>query len=296
MKPQGKLQTFAVTGITGQVGGVVAKALLAAGHSVRAVVRSAEKGTVWADQGCQIALAEMNNAETLQAAFAGTDGVFILLPPNFDPAIGFPETTAIVAQLNKALAAARPGLIVCLSTIGAQASRENLLTQLQIMEQSLGRLPIPIAFLRPAWFMENAAWDVEPARKTGVVQSFLQPLNKRFPMVATADIGRVAAELLQTGWSGRKVVELEGPRRVTPDDIAATLSKLLNRTVKMETVPREKWEALFKAQGMANPAPRIQMLDGFNEGWIEFERGEAGSVKGTVSLETVLGELVSRQK
>ena len=155
---------------------------------------------------------------------------------------------------------------------------------------------MPIAFLRPAWFMENAAWDVEPARKTGVVQSFLQPLDKLFPMVATADIGRVAAELLQTGWSGRKVVELEGPRRVTPDDIAATLSKLLNRTVKMETVPREKWEALFKAQGMANPAPRIQMLDGFNEGWIEFESGEAGSVKGTVSLETVLGELVSRQK
>ena len=38
--------------------------------------------------------------------------------------------------------------------------------------------------------------------------------------------------------------------------------------------------------------PRIRMLDGFNEGWIEFERGEAGSIKGNVSLETVLCELV----
>jgi hypothetical protein len=25
---------------------------------------------------------------------------------------------------------------------------------------------------------------------------------------------------------------------------------------------------------MKNPTPRIQMLDGFNEGWIEFESGE----------------------
>jgi NAD(P)H dehydrogenase (quinone) len=38
----------------------------------------------------------------------------------------------------------------------------------------------------------------------------------------------------------------------------------------------------------------MQMLDGFNEGWIEFEGGEAGSVKGTVPLEAVLRTLVDR--
>jgi NAD(P)H dehydrogenase (quinone) len=296
MKPDGKTQTFAVTGITGQVGGVVARALLAAGHAVRAVVRSAEKGNVWAKQGCEVALAEMNDAKALQAAFGGADGVFILLPSNFAPSKGFPEATAIVAQVSQALEAAHPGAVVCLSTIGAQASQTNLLTQLQIMEQALGRLPMPVAFLRAAWFMENAAWDVEPAMKTGIVQSFLQPLDKPFPMVATADVGRVAAELLQERWNGRKVVEVEGPRRVTPNDVAATFSEILGRTVKMEAVPREQWEALFKVQGMADPAPRMRMLDGFNEGWIEFEGGKAGSIKGAVTLATVLRELVNRQK
>jgi hypothetical protein len=34
------------------------------------------------------------------------------------------------------------------------------------------------------------------------------------------------------------------------------------------------------------------MLDGFNEGWIEFERGETGSVKGSTDIETVLRGLV----
>ena len=43
---------------------------------------------------------------------------------------------------------------------------------------------------------------------------------------------------------------------------------------------------------MKNPTPRIQMLDGFNEGWIEFEGGEAGSIKGETELETVLSGLV----
>jgi uncharacterized protein YbjT (DUF2867 family) len=88
---------------------------------------------------------------------------------------------------------------------------------------------------------------------------------------------------------------LEGPRRVTPKEIAGTFASLLGRPVRVETVPRETWESLFRSQGMRNPAPRIQMLDGFNEGWIEFEGGEAGSRKGNVTLETVLRALIERE-
>jgi hypothetical protein len=36
----------------------------------------------------------------------------------------------------------------------------------------------------------------------------------------------------------------------------------------------------------------MQMLDGFNEGWIEFEGGEAGSRKGNVTLESILKSLI----
>jgi hypothetical protein len=45
---------------------------------------------------------------------------------------------------------------------------------------------------------------------------------------------------------------------------------------------------------MRNPEPRIQMLDGFNQGWIEFESGEAGSRKGAVTLKTVLRGVIER--
>jgi len=185
--------------------------------------------------------------------------------------------------------------IVYLSTIGAQASEPNLLTQHTIIEQTLSELPVPITFLRPAWFMENSSWDVVPARENGVISSFLQPLDKPVPMVATADVGRVAAQLLQETWTGRRVAELEGPCRVTPDEIAATLAELLCRPVRSESVPRGTWEPLFRSQGMQNPTPRIRMLDGFNEGWIEFENGAAGSQKGDVALKTVLQTLVERE-
>jgi uncharacterized protein YbjT (DUF2867 family) len=284
---------YAITGITGQVGGVVARNLLRAKCPVRAVLRDAGKAAPWAAQGCDIALAAIEDAAALTAAFQGAEGVFLLLPSSFDPAPGFPEVRRIVTAVRSALEAARPAKVVCLSTVGAQAAQPNLLNQLGIMEQMLGDLPMPVAFLRAAWFMENAAWDVTPARETGVIPSFLQPLDKPVPMVATADIGHLAAALLQERWSGRRIVELEGPRRVTPNDIARVFSGILGRPVRMEAVPRETWGALFTAQGMKDPIPRIQMLDGFNEGWIEFEGGEAGSMKGETALETVLRGLVN---
>jgi uncharacterized protein YbjT (DUF2867 family) len=140
--------------------------------------------------------------------------------------------------------------------------------------------------------MENCSWDVAPARDNGVIPSFLQPLDKSFPMIATADIGRVATDLLQETWKGRRVVELEGPSRVTPNEIANTFAELLGHPVRAQAVPRELWEGLFKSQGMKNPEPRIQMLDGFNQGWIEFDGRENGSQKGKIPLKTVLSELI----
>lgn len=285
---------YAITGITGKVGGEVARALLNAGQAVRAVVRDSRKSAAWKARGCEVSLADMNNTAALSASFRAVTGVFVLLPPIFDPAEGFPETRATVDAVRQALQAARPEKVVCISTIGAQAKQTNLLTQLRIMEESLGGLPMPITFLRPAWFIENCAWDVTPARDTGVISRFLQPLDKPFPMVATADIGRVAAELLRQEWNGSRVVELEGPERVTPNDIAAAFAKIFQHPVRAEAVPRQMWESLFKSQGMRHPTPRMQMLDGFNQGWINFERDEASRLKGQVGLEDVLRQLADR--
>ena len=283
---------YAITGITGKVGGAVARTLLEANLPVRAVVRDAKKGEAWDAQGCEVASADIADPAALAAAFDGVEGVFVLVPPMFDPTPGFPEARSVSASLKFALETARPQKVVCLSTIGAQAVQPNLLNQLGIMEQTLGTLSTPVTFLRAAWFMENFAWDVAPAREKGVIPSFLQPLDKHVPMVATADIGLVAARLLRERWSGRRIVELEGPRRITPNEVVVTFSRILRKCVRIEVVPRETWEGLFTSQGMKNPAPRIQMLDGFNQGWIEFEGGEAGSEKGSTELVAVLRNLV----
>jgi uncharacterized protein YbjT (DUF2867 family) len=284
---------YAITGITGKVGGEMARALLAAGQPVRAIVRDAAKGEVWARLGCEVALAGMEDAAALAKAFAGATGVFILPPPCFDPAPGYPEARAAIAAVAAALQEAKPTKVLCLSTIGADAMHDNLLSQRTLMEKALQSLQMPVTFLRPGWFLENASWDVGPARESGILHSFLQPLDKPFPMVATKDVGRTAAMLIQEEWIGQRIVELEGPARVSPNDLAAAFASALGKPVQAMPVPRDTWEPLFLSQGMKHPIPRMRMLDGFNEGWIEFQDKGRRALKGPTDVAAVIAELVA---
>ena len=236
----------------------------------------------------------MTDVQALTDAFEGVEGVFVLIPPIFDPSPDFAEVRAVIDAVRGALLAARPSRIVVLSTVGAQAKRPSLLAQLGLMERSLGTLDLPIAFLRAAWFMENAAWDVESARR-GVIESFLQPLDRAIPMVATKDIGVQAARLLLQDWTGRRIVELQGLSTISPESLAAQFAGLLRHPVHACAVPRESWEALFQEQGMLHPLTRMQMLDGFNEGWIAFQGGVGvEQTTGATTLETVLHGLLAR--
>lgn len=212
---------YAITGVTGQVGGAAARALLNAGHTVRAVLRDKKKAAEWVERGAEVAIASFEDADALAAAFSGTAGVFVMVAPNFAPQPGYPNAHAAAAVLKEALTKAKPERVAALSSIGGQReSGLGLITQVHILEEALADLPIPAAILRPAWFMENSVWDVAPARETGVMPSFLQPLDRAYPMIATADIGRVIAETLGQSWQGRRVIEIEGPRRYTQDEIA----------------------------------------------------------------------------
>jgi uncharacterized protein YbjT (DUF2867 family) len=108
---------YAITGITGQVGGVIGQALLTAKQPVRAIVRDGGKGRIWVDRGCEVRIATMEDAASLTTAFHGAEGVFVLAPPNFDPLPGFPEARSIGAALQSALDAARPARVVYICSI-----------------------------------------------------------------------------------------------------------------------------------------------------------------------------------
>ena len=115
-------------------------------------------------------------------------------------------------------------------------------------------------------------------------------------MIATQDIGALAAKTLQESWTGNRFLEPEGPERYSMQDAAAAFSALLGKSVYAKGVPCDGWSALFEQQGMPadRTSGRIEMLDGFNSGRIDFEGdGKTEHVQGGTAMEIVFGDLVS---
>jgi uncharacterized protein YbjT (DUF2867 family) len=289
---------FTITGITGRVGASTAGTLLAAGKKVRGIVRDKAKAAHWAKQGVELLQGNLDDIAVLTEAFRGSEGVFIMVPPYFAPAPGYPETKNIVANIRSALAAAKPKKVVYLSSVGAQREHGlGLITQSHILEEEMRTLPSANAFIRPAWFLENYEWDVPSARERGEIDLYLIP-DRSISMVAIQDIGELAAKTLQQEWNGNRILELEGPEKYSPTAAAAAFSRLLGRPVSGHPIPRSQWHRLFVQQGTAEDrtAPRIEMLDGFNSGWIDFAGDGVEHFNGKVTLEEVLKSLIAKNR
>ena len=279
---------FFVAGVTGHVGGATARSLLGAGKEVRTLVRDPGRATEWGQAGVELHVGELGNTAALSGALTGVEGAFVLVPPTVPPSPDFAEARATIDALRQAFAAAPPPRLVCLSSVGSeQPSGLGLITQTHLMEQAFADLPFPVAFVRPGSFYENFNAALGHAAETGVFDSFMQPLDKPFPMAATADIGTEVARLLTSGWSGdRHVVELGS--HVTPARLAEAMAAVLEVPVTARAVPREHWEVALDKMGLPPGmiGPYAEMTDGINSGWIDWH-GEGTRVEGTTSPEQV---------
>ncbi|MBC8103467.1 MAG: NmrA family NAD(P)-binding protein [Cytophagales bacterium] len=282
---------FFVSGITGKVGGATARQLLREGHAVRALARDLRKAAAWQQQGVEVRQGDFNDAAAVAEALEGVAGAFLMIPPVMVPAPGFPEAKAVIASFEKALALAPPPRLVLLSSVGSQQSSGlGNITTTHLMEEALGDLPFPTAFVRAGGFLENYAGGLGAAAATGVFDSLLQPTDRTFPMVATADIGQEIARLLIGGWSGKKIVELGSP--VSPNDLARAMSEVLGRPIQARAVPREQWAAALQAMGLPPGHTGLyeEMQDGFNSGWIAFGVPGSEPVAGTVTPAQVFAQ------
>ena len=289
------MSTFAITGISGNVGGAAARKLLAGPARVRAVVRNEAVAASWRDRGAEAVVATHDDAVALAHAFEGVDGVFVMTPTWFASEDMYAENEKAVSAIGRALRAARTRKVVLLSSIGAQrAQGTGAIMKLHAMERAFSDLP-GVTSVRAGWFMENFAGLIPHVRATGELPSMLAPLDRAIPMVATQDIGDLVADLLQQEWSGQRIVELEGPRRYSPQDVAATFATVLDRAVQARALEPGQWHATFRSWGLTDrsAAAMSEMLAAFNTGWIDYEQPATQTLHGATTLDAVLSRLSS---
>jgi uncharacterized protein YbjT (DUF2867 family) len=284
---------FVVVGATGHTGSAAAETLLRRGQPVRVVVRSADKGAAWKAKGADVAVAAYQDVKAMAKAFEGARGVYLLVPPNYQAQAWLDEQRRTMDLAAEALAASGKPHVVFLSSVGAQiAEGTGPIRAARYGEQRLSAVVRNITILRPCYFMDNWAPGIGLAKAQRVLPTFIEPSIK-IPMISTQDIGRIAAEQLLAGGTGKKVLELAGPEDYSPTQVAALLGELLGKAVTAKLEPLSSVVPTFTSFGFSNEAARLfeEMYTSFAKGTVGYER-PAEVVRGIVTLREALRNMV----
>ncbi|MEM5448585.1 NAD(P)H-binding protein [Paraburkholderia guartelaensis] len=292
---------FVIFGAAGKAGRVTAAALRRAGKPVRAVVRHARQGESLAALGCEIALADLTDAHSVAAAIKGAHAVQLLCPvPSGDTD---PEATmrTTIDVATDALRENPPATLLAISDYGAELPLNTGITRLyHYLEKQLKPIATQLVLLRSAEHMQNWAAFLPGALANGALPSLHLPLERRFPTVAAQDVGAASAELLlESHQSGTpRIVSVEGPQRVSVNDIATALSIASGRTITPHALPRESWAPMLLKAGLSEKHGRLitDLYDVYNTGRIDVEASRSERRFGMTALSDVFGPLVAKFK
>ena len=217
-----------VTGCTGNVGSEVLKQLAASGAKIRAAYQSAEKAAQ-APAGVETALLDFAQPKTIAAALGGIEKVFLVAPSS-------PNQTEMEGNVTAEAKKAGVKHLVKLSVIGAVGKDGTFMDWHRQAEQTLEASGVPFTFLRCNGFFQNMInYNAGSIQSQNAFYSAMQ--DAKVSHVDLRDIGAVAVvTLTKTGHEG-KAYDVTGPEALTNADLAATLSKVLGRTISCVDLP-----------------------------------------------------------
>ena len=261
---------FIIAGATGHVGSVAAKELLAKKKPVTVIVRDAKKGEAWEKLGARTAVGSLEDAAFLADTLKGAEAFFALVPPRFDVTDFFAYQRKVADSIAGAVAKAGTPHVVLLSSVGADLEAGNgPIKGLHYLENALGRTKTTLTAIRAGYFQENVGNMIAPAKHLGIFPNFSGNADHPFPMIATKDIGLLAAECLLRKPAKSERVDLHGPS-YSIRQAAQLLGKALGKELKIVDVPPAgRVDALMQAGFNDNIARTFaEMYDGFEKGII----------------------------
>jgi uncharacterized protein YbjT (DUF2867 family) len=222
--------TILVTTANGDTGRPMVDHLLAAGFTVRAMVRSDDaRAERLRDKGADVVFGDLLDLRDVRTALDGVQRAYF----NFPVGEGLVEAAVMFAQ-----AAREHGLelIVNMSHIQSRPYARSKATQNHwLSEQVFAWSGVPTATLRVTFFMEWLTYIAHLIQYGRYVMPF--DAESRFAPIAGRDIAEAAAAILAApGAHGGRTYTLTGPVEYSHEELAAEVSRVLGRDLPFERV------------------------------------------------------------
>ena len=237
-------------------------------------VRDTEKATDLHSRGVEVRHGDFDDPASLDIAFAGVDRLLIVSTQG-------DNETRIRQHLAAVSAAERAGVgfIAYTSATNAEESSLFLVPVHRATEEAIRKTGIPYSFLRNNWYIEN---------EIGTIQGVLAGA----PLVTSAGAGKVgwasrgdyaqaAAKVLAGNGHENTVYELSG-ELITHEDLAAVLSKVLDREVPIQQVDDETYAKIMAGAGVPEQVVPILVAiqSAIRDGVLEIESNDLPKLLG----------------
>ena len=265
------MNTYTITGATGNTGMPIALGLLEKGHKVRIISRNKEKAQDLINKGAELFIGDQSDISLLKKAFEGADAVYAMVP--FNPAAEdyFAFQMEHVNAMAVALKETGVKYVVTLSSVGAHMKQNAGVVQgLQQMEDKFNDIDgLNTMHLRASYFMENTLGQVGAIKQMGAMASPVKG-DMKFPMVATKDIADKALKhLLALDFNGNNHEYVLGSRDVSYNEVAQMYGNVIGKPdLKYITVSYEDGAAAMQQMGFGESAANrmMEFVKSLNEG------------------------------
>jgi len=244
---------FVVAGASGRTAGAVGRALLAQEKRVRVIVRNPDKGASWLERGAEVAVASLQDAAAVQHALTGAHGFLAVLPDELSVEDFHEHRRRMADAIAAAVEASRVPRVVLISSTAAFLEEGNGPPRgLHYAEQALRGTGATLTVVRASQYQDNALAALPAATHEGVFPSFL-PADLLLPMVATRDVGRLAAKMLAHPPARSEIIDLLGPS-YSSRQLAAALGRALGKNLHVVELPPPAHADTFRKFGASRSA------------------------------------------
>ena len=231
-------RTILITGVTGQQGGAVARALHGTGFRLRGLTRKpeSERAAALARNGVEIIKGDLDDEVTLRRALAGAWGVFGV-QNTLEAGVAREE-----AQGKRLATLARDAGVqhYVYTSVGSAHKRTGIphFDNKWRIEETVRSLRFPShVILRPVFFMENL---LAPFSLQGSTLAWALGSGTKLQMIAVDDIGWFGARAFTEATTlNRREIDLAGDVQTMPE-AAEILTDALGRPITFAQTPIEQ--------------------------------------------------------